>query len=138
MFCFGLGDEKMYFCVFFFVSSIRRNTRCALVTGVQTCALPISLRAQVPLALQAMVAQDDRDMGAGMILWKLIPEAFILIGGILERSIAVLGGLRIDPARMRRNLQLTGGLVVSEARSEERRVGKGCGGSCSVRWWPDT
>src|SRR3546814_5952656 len=31
----------MFFCVFFF-SSRRRHTRCALVTGVQTCALPIS------------------------------------------------------------------------------------------------
>src|SRR3546814_966333 len=28
--------------LFFFFSSIRRHTRCALVTGVQTCALPIS------------------------------------------------------------------------------------------------
>src|SRR3546814_8798958 len=27
--------------IFFFFSSRRRNTRCALVTGVQTCALPI-------------------------------------------------------------------------------------------------
>src|SRR3546814_3152217 len=32
------------FHVFFF-SSRRRHTRCALVTGVQTCALPIFLRA---------------------------------------------------------------------------------------------
>src|SRR3546814_13309894 len=31
------------FCVFFFFSSRRRHTRCALVTGVQTCALPICL-----------------------------------------------------------------------------------------------
>src|SRR3546814_3731419 len=30
--------------VFFFFSSRRRHTRCALVTGVQTCALPISPR----------------------------------------------------------------------------------------------
>src|SRR3546814_3760628 len=29
------------FCLFFFFSSRRRHTRCALVTGVQTCALPI-------------------------------------------------------------------------------------------------
>src|SRR3546814_6033674 len=28
----------------FFVSSRRRHTRCALVTGVQTCALPIKRR----------------------------------------------------------------------------------------------
>src|SRR3546814_2626398 len=33
-FCFCL-------CLFFFFSSRRRHTRCALVTGVQTCALPI-------------------------------------------------------------------------------------------------
>src|SRR3546814_8250974 len=30
--------------MFFFYSSRRRHTRCALVTGVQTCALPISRR----------------------------------------------------------------------------------------------
>src|SRR3546814_17855992 len=29
--------------MFFFFSSRRRHTRCALVTGVQTCALPISI-----------------------------------------------------------------------------------------------
>src|SRR3546814_6930466 len=34
------------FCAFFF-SSRRRHTRCALVTGVQTCALPISTDADV-------------------------------------------------------------------------------------------
>src|SRR3546814_16181626 len=34
-------------CVFFFFSSRRRHTRCALVTGVQTCALPILIYGQV-------------------------------------------------------------------------------------------
>src|SRR3546814_4183904 len=32
--------------LFFFFSSRRRHTRCALVTGVQTCALPICLKGQ--------------------------------------------------------------------------------------------
>src|SRR3546814_8309137 len=45
MFCFlcSIRPTKLfYFGVFFlFVSSRRRHTRCALVTGVQTCALPI-------------------------------------------------------------------------------------------------
>src|SRR3546814_3407577 len=31
----------VYFFFLFFFSSRRRHTRCALVTGVQTCALPI-------------------------------------------------------------------------------------------------
>src|SRR3546814_7052329 len=33
--------------VIFFLSSRRRHTRCALVTGVQTCALPISPSASI-------------------------------------------------------------------------------------------
>src|SRR3546814_5027653 len=37
------GSEFVLCCLCsFFLSSIRRHTRCALVTGVQTCALPIS------------------------------------------------------------------------------------------------
>src|SRR3546814_7614057 len=49
--------------IFFFFSSRRRHTRCALVTGVQTCALPISeqiaqrtARADFPQHLQRMLA----------------------------------------------------------------------------------
>src|SRR3546814_7299923 len=34
---------SFFVCCLFFFSSRRRHTRCALVTGVQTCALPISL-----------------------------------------------------------------------------------------------
>src|SRR3546814_3091553 len=34
-------DLTVLFFLFFFFSSRRRHTRCALVTGVQTCALPI-------------------------------------------------------------------------------------------------
>src|SRR3546814_2574232 len=37
-----------YVYLFFFFSSRRRHTRCALVTGVQTCALPISLAYAYP------------------------------------------------------------------------------------------
>src|SRR3546814_6726849 len=37
-----------YMVVFVFFSSRRRHTRCALVTGVQTCALPILLPDAIP------------------------------------------------------------------------------------------
>src|SRR3546814_5435786 len=38
----------------FFFSSRRRHTRCALVTGVQTCALPISIATTSKRAVEAM------------------------------------------------------------------------------------
>src|SRR3546814_6529807 len=45
---FCLLSVCIWLCVFFFFSSRRRHTRCALVTGVQTCALPISNRTGRP------------------------------------------------------------------------------------------
>src|SRR3546814_10083269 len=44
--------------LFFFFSSRRRHTRCALVTGVQTCALPIS-----PAKYSLLSARDVPDTG---------------------------------------------------------------------------
>src|SRR3546814_9584797 len=46
----------------FFFSSRRRHTRCALVTGVQTCALPISLSnaAAAKLFDELSASPDDR------------------------------------------------------------------------------
>src|SRR3546814_8481715 len=42
----------------FFFSSIRRHTRCALVTGVQTCALPICAAAAIPMSIHHLVKLD--------------------------------------------------------------------------------
>src|SRR3546814_7245023 len=41
---------------YFVLSSIRRHTRCALVTGVQTCALPICSRSSPVTASSSCVA----------------------------------------------------------------------------------
>src|SRR3546814_19124432 len=58
----------MFICmlVIFFFSSRRRHTRCALVTGVQTCALPISIRVFLgdPSRAEALV----RARGATLIV----------------------------------------------------------------------
>src|SRR3546814_6455926 len=49
-----------FYCVtlVFFFSSRRRHTRCALVTGVQTCALPIWRPALEPDGVDDDVEQD--------------------------------------------------------------------------------
>src|SRR3546814_5964136 len=58
--CSGVVDS----CCFFF-SSRRRHTRCALVTGVQTCALPILNWFRTTLLLAALTALF---MGLGFML----------------------------------------------------------------------
>src|SRR3546814_3234969 len=56
--------ELVFGLVFFFFSSRRRHTRCALVTGVQTCALPISRWTSSRIASNAICAAlgvDEED-----------------------------------------------------------------------------
>src|SRR3546814_8199098 len=47
--CYSIIVIVSCMCVF---SSRRRHTRCALVTGVQTCALPISLKGKIAQDLE--------------------------------------------------------------------------------------
>src|SRR3546814_7960917 len=61
--------------LFFFFSSRRRHTRCALVTGVQTCALPIS---DLTAAAKAVTA-GERGAIANManvsaLIWQFLPD----------------------------------------------------------------
>src|SRR3546814_5368540 len=56
----------VFLCLFFFFSSRRRHTRCALVTGVQTCALPIFIGTLVYDMVDGELAADlalDRKRG---------------------------------------------------------------------------
>src|SRR3546814_2476828 len=110
------------FCVFFF-SSRRRHTRCALVTGVQTCALPISL----PYGRQC----------------RELPSLFVDLAWHFSHH---LGQSRRHPID-RRDIHTTFGIVFRidrvefavhpvQQRSEERRVGNECVSTCRSRWSP--
>src|SRR3546814_4125922 len=61
-----------YLCICFFFSSRRRHTICALVTGVQTCALPISVE-ECLLAAQLFILIESE--GFPMI-WLSIEKYF--------------------------------------------------------------
>src|SRR3546814_5281553 len=107
----------------FCFSSRRRHTRCALVTGVQTCALPISLE----VVRLCTPAELDR-----AVLWGLAMRlGQRLSGGVaatLERSRLVAGSNKLRLELKRGDAALY--------RSEERRVGKECVRTCRFRWSP--
>src|SRR3546814_5999158 len=77
-------------CIVFFFSSRRRHTRCALVTGVQTCALPISFACRhiqsgaVALRNAAVPAAAGRDspfrLWAGNLFLELCRRVADLLG----------------------------------------------------------
>ena len=83
------------------------------------------LRGAVSVLFDAPAHAGERDMGAWAVEWIAVPQALILAGGVVEKLAAVLEGLDVDAGRMRRNLDLTRGTVLSEAAMMElaRSVG---------------
>ena len=73
------------------------------------------VRQQAGLMLDAMAADHERATGPWQLEWVAIPEAFLAAGGALRQARFMLEGLTVDAGRMRRNLDLTGGLIVAEA-----------------------
>src|SRR3546814_20164269 len=110
------------FLFFFFFASRRRHTRCALVTGVQTCALPISV---LDIFLQ-FGREFHVEVAAGEIP-RAQEVAVLLLPG--DRQARLHG----DAEAHRRT---AGSLCLAEFRSEERRVGTECVSTCRSRWSP--
>src|SRR3546814_6345869 len=102
----------LYCVFFFFFSSRRRHTRCALVTGVQTCALPILLHPRGILEPTGVEYDAVND------------RLFVSSDALNNNAIHVINNWSTAPATP---------IVV---RSEERRVGKECVSTCRSRWSP--
>src|SRR3546814_13302851 len=107
----------LWMCVVCFASR-RRHTRCALVTGVQTCALPIF---DVEGAGQRGVERPK----FGEHRFGTEPQRRRLAG---VSDIAGGDGLH--------HLQPAGGRAGGLERSEERRGGRECVSTCRSRWSP--
>jgi 3-carboxy-cis,cis-muconate cycloisomerase len=73
------------------------------------------VRQHAAALLDAMVADHERSTGPWEIEWIVLPEAFVLTAGALHQANFVLAGLEVDAERMRENLEITHGLIVSEA-----------------------
>ena len=78
----------------------------ALCADVRTC---------VPLALEAMQTEHEADRTTSLMMDAAEARAVIAMGDALGRLGVVTRELGLDPARMRRNLELGGGLIMAEA-----------------------
>jgi 3-carboxy-cis,cis-muconate cycloisomerase len=74
-----------------------------------------NVRQLVPVMLDAMVQDHERATGPWHAEWIALPEAFALSAGALHHARTLLEGLVVDPARMRRNLDTTRGMISAEA-----------------------
>ncbi|MFO1304769.1 MAG: adenylosuccinate lyase family protein [Burkholderiales bacterium] len=85
---------------------------------ISSCYIHASIsmaRQHAAALLDACVADHERSTGPWEIEWIALPEVFCLLAGALRQTRFVLDGIEVDAARMRANLDMTNGLVMSEA-----------------------
>jgi 3-carboxy-cis,cis-muconate cycloisomerase len=78
-------------------------------------AAAAEVRSLVPLALEAMTTEHEADRTTSLMMDSAESRACIATGDILSRLGEIMRGLRVDPKRMRANLDLGGGLIMAEA-----------------------
>lgn len=84
-------------------------------------AVLISAATRVPGLLAtlfaAMPQEHERSLGLWHAEWETLPDICCLVSGALRQAQVIAEGMEVDAERMRRNLDLTQGLVLAEAVS---------------------
>ena len=78
-------------------------------------AAAAEIRAIVPLGLEAMMTEHEADRTTSLMMDSAESRACIATGDMLSRLVEIFRGLKLDPERMRANLDLGGGLIMAEA-----------------------
>lgn len=81
----------------------------------QIIAISTRLRWLVGQAMEGQVQEHERGISALAVETMVMPEAFLLASGALAQAVPMLQGLEVDADRMRANLAMGGGLIMSEA-----------------------
>jgi 3-carboxy-cis,cis-muconate cycloisomerase len=89
----------------------KRNPISAVYVTAQTAVV----KQHVAALLEAMIEDHERSTGQWEIEWIVLPEIFMLSAGALAQTRFVLEGLEVKPDKMKKNLDLTNGLIMSEA-----------------------
>lgn len=86
----------------------RNPVGCEQITGLARL-----LRAHALAAFENVALWHERDISHSSVERVIVPDSFLALDHMLRRFTSIVQGLAVDPARMRRNLEATRGLVFS-------------------------
>ncbi|MBH1935058.1 3-carboxy-cis,cis-muconate cycloisomerase [Streptomyces sp. AV19] len=93
-------------------SAMPHKRNPVLATMIRSAALQVPAFALV--LTQQLLAEDERSAGTWHAEWLPLRECLRLTGGAARTAVELAEGLEVRPDRMRANLGLTGGQMVSE------------------------
>jgi adenylosuccinate lyase len=85
------------------------------IRSERICGLARVVRAQVTAVMEGMALWHERDISHSSVERVALPDAAIVTDYLLALTTGLVEGLTVDAARMRANLDATGGLIYSSA-----------------------
>jgi 3-carboxy-cis,cis-muconate cycloisomerase len=85
------------------------------ISSVYITAQTAMVRQLVAALLEAMIEDHERATGPWEIEWIALPEIFMLSAGAISQTRFLVEGLQVNEKKMRANLDITNGLIMSEA-----------------------
>lgn len=83
------------------------------VVSEQICGLARVVRANAQAAFENIALWHERDISHSSVERVILPDSTILADYLLDRTTWLIDGMTVSPERMRRNLELTRGLIFS-------------------------
>jgi adenylosuccinate lyase len=83
------------------------------VTCEQICGLARVVRGNVQPAFENIALWHERDISHSSVERIILPDTTTIVDYMLARTIWLISGMKVSPERMKRNLDLTRGLVFS-------------------------
>jgi 3-carboxy-cis,cis-muconate cycloisomerase len=85
------------------------------ISSVYITAQTAMVKQLVAALLEAQIEDHERSTGPWEIEWIALPEIFMLSAGALAQTRFMVDGLQVNEKKMRENLDITNGLIMSEA-----------------------
>jgi len=85
------------------------------IISEQLCGLARLLRSNAQAAMENNALWHERDISHSSVERVILPDSCILIHYMLERAITLIGNLVLYPDNMKANIEITNGLVFSQA-----------------------
>jgi 3-carboxy-cis,cis-muconate cycloisomerase len=85
------------------------------ISSVYITAQSAMVKQLVAALLEAQVEDHERSTGPWEIEWIALPDIFMLSAGALAQTRFLVEGLQVNEKKMRENLDITNGLIMSEA-----------------------
>jgi 3-carboxy-cis,cis-muconate cycloisomerase len=85
------------------------------ISSVYITAQTAMVRQLVAALLDAQIEDHERSTGPWEIEWIALPDIFMLSAGALAQTRFLVSGLQVNEKKMRANLDITNGLIMSEA-----------------------